>query len=69
LKLAPQGQYGCRRILLNETNHLRPDRRRRFYLALIFFLQIRRLRTNTPRRLRLQAECIATVSGAASDLQ
>ena len=46
LKLAPQGQYGCRRILLNETNHLRPDRRRRFYLALIFFLQIRRLRTN-----------------------
>ena len=46
LKLAPQGQYGCRRILLNETNHLRPDRRRRFYLALIFSLQIRRLRTN-----------------------
>ena len=45
-KGAPQGHYGCRRILLNETNHLRPDRRRRFYLALIFSLQIRRLRTN-----------------------
>ena len=68
-KGAPQEHYGCRRILLNETNHLRPDRRRRFYLALIFFLQIRRLRTNSPRSARLQAECIATASGTVDDRQ
>jgi len=36
LKEAPPSRYRRRRILLNETNHMRPDRRRRFYLAILF---------------------------------
>ena len=41
----PPGISGCRRILLNKTNHLQPDRWRCFYLALDSFFFFRRSRT------------------------
>jgi hypothetical protein len=54
---------------MSETNHLQLDRRRCFYLAVIFLLQIRRLRTDSPYRSRLQAVRITNESGVATDLQ
>lgn len=32
---APVGSFRCCRISLSKTNHLQPDRRRLFYLALL----------------------------------
>lgn len=41
----PQVYPRCRRYLLSKTNHLQPDRRRCFYLALDSFFFFRRSRT------------------------
>jgi len=54
----PHGCSGRRRKLLNETNHLQPDRRRGFYLAIIFTIQIRCLRTDISIIYSVQADCV-----------
>ena len=54
----PHACFGCRRKLLNETNHLQPDRRRGFYLAINLRIQIRRLRTYISFADSVQADCV-----------